>query len=320
MEERLLPVNAAAGLVLRNDVCRAILADAGFRLVGVEVPVVCRFDRIVTVDLVFFADEVSHLLLCEAKSGAHLDEEQAKKYSDIDPMNAVQASRVTLTQRVRPTVEVIYVCLERHVESLRRGFASAGVEYPLLVLGAEKLTLVGNELASDHLRRALRSGTVELGGPPPRLIPFDHDSDENAIEPFVKAQLVAELSNRRPSVSVPTLTERLAPYVAVYGRKARGVLIRKVGNVCRAIAASDPTIFSYQPSSPNGDGVVHLLRTPEANDPRGRTQAYQALARRPESRKRVPPPDPRQPDLFSELDVEDSEHGEHEADSGESVS
>jgi hypothetical protein len=51
--------------------------------------------------------------------------------------------------------------------------------------------------------------------------------------------------------------------------------------------------------------VMHLRRTPEDNDPRGRTQAYQALARRPGSRTRVPPPDPRQPDLFSELDVED---------------
>ncbi|MGQ0777201.1 MAG: hypothetical protein ACT4NY_22760, partial [Pseudonocardiales bacterium] len=86
MDERLLPLNAAAGLVLRN-ICPAILADAGFRLVGVEVPVVCRHG-IVTVDLVFFADEVSHLLLCEAKSGAHLNEDQAKRYSDIDPVNA----------------------------------------------------------------------------------------------------------------------------------------------------------------------------------------------------------------------------------------
>lgn len=318
MDERLLPVNAAAGLVLRNDICPAILADAGFRLVGVEVPVVCR-RGVVTVDLVFFSDEVSHLLLCEAKSGAHLDEDQAKRYSDIDPMNAVQASRVTLTQRVRPTVEVIYICLERHVESLRSGFASAGAEYPLLVLGADKLTLLGIELASDHLRCALGSGTVKLNGPPPRLIPFDHESDESVIAPFVKAQLVAELSNRRPSVSVPMLTERIAPYAAVFGRKARRLLIRKVGNVCRSIAQSDSAVFVYQPPAGNDEGVMHLRRTPEDNDPRGRTQAYQALARRPGSRKRIPSPDLRQPDLFSELDVEEDGHGEHDADSGESV-
>jgi hypothetical protein len=235
-------------------------------------------------------------------------------------MNAVQASRVTLTQRVQPTVEVIYICLERHVESLQRGFVSAGAEYPLLVLGTDKLTLLGIELASDHFRHTLGSGTIELNGPPPRLIPFDHESDESVIDPFVKAQLIAELSNRRPSVSVPMLTEQIAPYAAVLGRTARRVLIRKVGNVCRSIAHGDSATFVYQPPAGNDEGVMHLLRTPEDNDPRGRTQAYQALARRPGARKRIPPPDPRQPDLFSELDVEDDGHGERDADSGESVS
>ncbi len=141
MEERLLPVNATLGLTISCGVGPAPLADAGYRLVGIEVPVTCRSGATVTVDLVFLRGETSHFLLCEAKSGAHVDEEQAKRYSDIDPSNVVRATGATLTQRVSPSGEIMYVCLEGHVSSIRTGLAAAGVNYPILAVGSTTVTL-----------------------------------------------------------------------------------------------------------------------------------------------------------------------------------
>lgn len=65
MEGRLTPLNALLGLLISGDVNRAALADAGFKLVGLEVPVVGR-QGTVTVDAVLLHEESVHLLLCEA--------------------------------------------------------------------------------------------------------------------------------------------------------------------------------------------------------------------------------------------------------------
>jgi len=136
------------------------------------------------------------------------------------------------------------------------------------------------------------------------------------IERFVKAQLVAELSQRRPSVTIPSLVERVVPHAAVFARRARSTLIRKVGDACRMIAECDRATFSYQPPVNNEPAVMHLLRTPETNDPRGRTQAYQALARRPGTSRRATVVDPLQPDLFAELEVGEDVGGADETQGG----
>jgi hypothetical protein len=47
-----------------------------------------------------------------------------------------------------------------------------------------------------------------------------------------------------------------------------------VGEAAREVAKTDPATFSYDPPTANRDGLVRLLKTPEDNDTRGRTQSY----------------------------------------------
>jgi hypothetical protein len=76
-----------------------------------------------------------------------------------------------------------------------------------------------------------------------------------------------------------------------------------VGEAAREVAKADPATFSYDPPTANRDGLVRLLKTPEDNDTRGRTQSYQALARKDHTYRRRPRQlDPNQLDLLSELE------------------
>jgi hypothetical protein len=306
VEERLLPVNTIIGLVTPGDINPAVLHEAGFRLAGFEVPILTRSGDRVTVDVVLFNSTNSHFVLFEAKSGTGLDGKQARRYADVDPHNVVQAVHVSLSHVGTVVVEVAYACLGEHFDQIELAMTDAGVSFPVLYTSPSEVGLLRDSAASIALRSAFSSGPVKLIGPPPRLVPFDQDSPVDVIEPFVKAQLIAELSFRRPSITTPVLTERVAPYAALMARRARANLTSKVNEACRSIAQADPTTFQYQPPLPNEPAVMHLLKTPENNDPRGRTQTYQALTRRPGRRRPVPHIDPRQFDLLAELEVNDS--------------
>lgn len=303
MEDRLVPVNALIGLVSsRHDVNPSTLRDAGYELAGLEVPVTGPLGT-VTVDALLFHPADTHLVMCEVKSGANVDEGQARRYSAIDPANVVDAGHVTLARREQPTVEVLYVGIERWQDRLEQGFAALGYGCPMLIVGSRQIAMRRADLASDRLRSAFKEPT-RLTGPPAALIPFDHDSPVDQVRPAVQAEMMAVLSLRTPQMTVSTLTERIAKFCGIYGRKAKNELVRKVGEAAQAVAASEPDTFGFRRRTANRDALVTFLRSPEEYDPRGRTSAYQALAgrRRP---PRVPRVDPNQMDLLSELGQED---------------
>jgi hypothetical protein len=307
VEQRLRPINALIGLVTPGDINPPALAQAGFQLAGLEVPVTGPAGT-VTVDALLFHPASAHLLLCEVKSGANVEADQARRYAGVDVGAVVQAGHVTLPRRGPLTAEVVYVCICDHVDRVRRGLQVSGVAFGMLAVHENKITLENEHHAGGLLRGVFAEGPTPLNGPPPRLVPFDHDSPLDVIEPYVRAQLVSALANRLPQLTVAALTELAAPYYGLYGRAARNQLARRVGEAARRIAASDSARFAFQPPTANRDGLVRLLRTPEDHDTRGRTPAYQALARGAPRRRRPVEVDPSQLDLLRELDqVEDGD-------------
>jgi len=147
-----------------------------------------------------------------------------------------------------------------------------------------------------------------------KFIPFDHESSVDDVEPYVMAALVAALSQRLSTISLTTLTERVAPHYALYGTKAQGRLRRRIGEAARRIATSDNATFRYSPTSGNHDGHVRFLRSPEDNDPRGRTQAYQRLARLGQARLTADRREASaQASLLDELDRADVDNGDDAA-------
>lgn len=277
MEPRLLPINAVLGLLTPADVNPAALFDAGFRLAGLEVPVVGPDGRVVA-DMVLFHAARSHLVLVEAKSGANIDDGQARRYAALDPIAVVQATGVTVTQRDELTVETTYACLDEQASRIRQGLERAGVHCALIQVADRSIKLDRPTQIRSPLDAAWSSGPIELAGPVVRLLPLDHDSDASAFDAVVRAQLVAEVSQRRTRMTVRTLAELVVPYFAMFANSAQQQLISKVRVITRTIAEEEPATYRYWPRTENQrEDTVEFLRTPEDRDPRGRTQAYQAM-------------------------------------------
>lgn len=307
MEERLRPINGLLGLTAVSDINAPALRDAGFRVAGLEVPVTTPLGKVV-VDLVLYHEETALIVACEAKSGRNVEHDQAQKYARLDARTVVLASRVTLTRRITPRVAVLYACLDEHVATVRIGLEAAGIGCAIFGVGERVISVDRRDPQPEALDAVLVTGDIALVAPPPRIIEFDQDSPVEAIMPAIKAQLVAELSHRREQVTVPMLVEQAAPHFALYAANARKTLIKKAEQAAQQIAAAESSTFEYVPRQPNDHGAVRLLRTPEDNDLRGRTQAYQALARsnRP-ARRRSQPVDPNQLDLLREVALGDDE-------------
>jgi hypothetical protein len=316
VEERLVPVNAIIGLVTRGGLNRAVLAEAGFLAAGLEIPCVTS-DGNVVVDVVLAHPQTSHLIACEAKCGSNVEVAQALCYRALDPRTVVRSAFVTLRQRVDPSLEVIYVAMAENKDRILLSLREAGVRFPLLTIHPGKISLENIEFASEALREAF--GTpLTLNAPPDRFIPFDHESSVEEIEPYVMAALVAALSQRLQMISITALTERAAPHYALYSHRIQGMLRRKVGEAVSRIAAADSGTFEFFPATGNHDGHVKFLHNPEENDPRGRTQGFQRLARLRQGRLRRPRPEvPGQGSLLDELDKADNGDESADADADE---
>lgn len=313
MEQRLLPINALLGLLLPNEVTPPALSEAGFALVGLEVPAGGP-DRSVMIDAVLLHADTSHLLVVEAKSGANVENLQAEAYAGLRAPDVVQSAYVTLPQRVLPTIEVVYLCLAQHLDRVRLGLDQLELKPPIISVSDTAVMLDGRDTASEQLRAAFPEDGVALRGPPPRLILFDQDSDEETVKPRVLSALVAAMARRQLQIGLATLAEQATPHFALYGRRAQNRIKRKVAEAAGRVAEEDPATFQFVSTSSVREGLVRILRTPEDNDLRGRTQAYQAVGRPAGARRRRPRQEiPGQLDLLAALEPSDNDDTEESA-------
>jgi hypothetical protein len=318
VETRLLPVNAVLDLALADGLNPAPLAAAGWRVVGLEVPVLTELGTVVC-DVVLFNAGTGHLLVVEAKSGANIEPDQARRLAAIAPQTLIIAGGITVPRAVQLTCEPLFACLTEHAPRILKGVSAAGLNIPVLAVDSEGARLADPALASTQLAGALRY-TTTWTHPIARIIPFDQESPSSAFGGPVRAELVADMARRRPSVTMRALTERVVSHYALYGRRAQNQLIRKVAEAARLAAQAEPERLAFEPSTGTTEARLVILRSPEEFDPRGRTQGYQAVfsGRR---RRRAAPQVPGQMDLFTELDqaerVTADETGQNDSDSSD---
>ncbi len=300
MELRLVPVNAVLDLALLDGLNPAPLADEGWQIVGLEIPVITRSGTVVC-DVVMFNPTIGSLLAVEAKSGANIEPDQARKLAEIDPHDLVIAGGITIPRPVPLRCEPLIVCLGERVPRIIHGLDAIGLTVPVLAVDATAARLVDVKAASPELSTAL-GRTITWVYPVATIIRFDHQSPDNAFDQPVRAELVSEMARGRTAVTVRALAEQVTSHFAVYGRRAQGQLVKKVQGAARRAAEADPDRFVFQPSTGSTDARILIVRSPELVDRRGRTQSYQAVFGERGGRKRAVTAAPEQLDLFSVLD------------------
>lgn len=314
MESRLVPVNAILDLALADGLNPAPLANAGWAVAALEVPVRVSGETVVC-DVVLFSPQAGHLLAVEAKSGANLEPEQGRRLAALTPELLVIAGGITVPQPVPLRCEVLYACLADNADRICLGADEAGLRVPVLAVSGSEARLLRPQMASPPLSAAL-SSPAAWTHPIARIVPFDHESPPEALDQPVRAELIAAMAQQRPSVTIRALTEQAVRHFPIYGRAAQGRLLRAVRDAARRAAEAEPERFRYERSTGATEERVAVLRSPETFDRRGRTQGYQAVWGSRAIRPRRRPEIPGQMDLFSELDEAERVATEEESDNG----
>jgi hypothetical protein len=301
VEPRLVPVNAVIDLCTLDGLNPAPFLEAGWTLVGLEVPISTRLGTVVC-DLVLFQPSLGRLAVVEAKSGANLEEPQAQKLALLSPQALVTAGGITVPQPVPLSCETVFACLEEHCPRIERGVEAAGIHAAVLRVGQEVTVSVVGPIQSE-IARAIPS-PLSLPFSPARLIPFDHESPDEIIDQVVEAELTVQMSRLSPVITVRALTERIAPFYGIYGKAAQGRLQRRVAGSAGRAASREPNRLRVDRRTGASDDVrIMIVGSPERFDRRGRTQSYQSLfSARPASGRRRSVQVAGQIDLFDELD------------------
>lgn len=310
MEQRLVPLNAFVMLSTPlPGFAKPKFLEAGWRLVGIEVPVTVQGGPdpgTVTVDAVSYCESNSSILLVEAKSGNNVEPDQCHRYHAAQPEEVVRAAGMSVGRKDGPLrITVLYSVFGESTSRIRFGITQLGYEPTLLTTTQESegarsvLQLDGHGSAYDYLR-----GEVDLPEivefPIADFVPLDQHSGEELYLPRVRAALVAEQSKNRPSVSVPALAEVVVPCLPYFSNGAKSLVIRKVEAASRSVANDRPEDYRFQRrTGTNRESIIEILRSPEGRDRRGRTQAYQALARQSTGRRGRSQPG--QMDLLADL-------------------
>lgn len=312
MEPRLIPVNAVLDLALPDGLNPAPLADAGWAVAALEVPVRASAEAVVC-DVVLFNAQAGHLLVVEAKSGANLEPEQGRKLTALTPELLVVAGGITVPRPVPLQCDVLYACLAEHADRIALGADEAGLRVPVLAVSEQDARLLRPQTASTLVSAALNKRIV-WQYPIAQVIPFDHESPAEAFDRPVRAELIAAMARGRSSVTIRALSEQAVRHFALYGRAAQGRLVRGVRDAARRAAEAEPERLRYERATGVTEERVAILRSPEEFDRRGRTQGYQAVwgARVGRGRRRAEIPG--QIDLFSELDEAERVATEEESD------
>lgn len=313
MEQRLRPINAILALCTPGDLHDPALHRAGFEVAGLEVPVTTPHGTVV-IDVLLAQRATSHLIACEGKSGGNVEVGQAQRYFALDAQAVVHAGGVDLPTRRPPTVEPLYVCLDHYVERIARGLTESGLSFPILTVRTTQLKLATRDQAGEALAGAIPDGGVFLPGGIPAYVPFDDHSRPDDVRRAVRAQLATLQSRKITEQSIKTLTEQTIPRLSIYGKGLRAALTRMVRAAVQQIAHEEPDVFEYRRNTERHDELVRVLRTPEDNDPRGRTQAWQANGRPRSTPRRRTAPSPDQLDLLGELGSADSVSGAEDDD------
>jgi hypothetical protein len=165
---RLLPLNAVISMSKEGDGWPSPLADAGFGLAGLEVPVRST-GALITVDAVLIRGRDDQLMLVEAKSGANLDAGQARKLDASRPEPVIRSASIqTSTAGRLPQPLAVFSCLEENSDRILQGIEGAGLDLPVISTGADVVQQRGAPFEDPALDHAFRQD-IDTGRPPPVL-------------------------------------------------------------------------------------------------------------------------------------------------------
>lgn len=316
MDPRLRLHNSVLGLAHRSPPWPAPLVEAGYEVVRIEQPVSLQYGGKVVVDLMFVARERNALLVVECKEGT-VQENQARGYQAMQPLDVVRTASITLADPTAATLDVAYAVpgdwADNTVAELSRLAPRAGV----LVVDTQ-IEWLGSSATDSRLHGVFAGPWVADLRAVPRLMIADEHSPAAAVAPGIANEIHAAIESGLESITVAGLIERACWGWPRYGRAFQGQLVRKVDEMLRDAQGKElkDLIVLERPTGQSSATVRLRSRPGDPATQAGELRGARAVRNRLDSfRARVTgrpvPTIPGQLELLSGWEDDDEEDDDH---------
>jgi hypothetical protein len=276
VDPRLRPLNAVLALLRADGAWFHNLADQGFRLHSIELPVQSS-GGLVRADAAIYRETPDLILLCEGKSGRNIEEKQARGYDAADYKALRRAASMPgiFGSREVP-VGTMYVALEDHRADLEAALSALNISAPVLTIAKGFVRL--DDCALPPGLQAFRENDPRKSWPPAR-VKVDHQSPLHEIMELLAQRIVAAQARRAQILDLEDVGARIYPAWAVLSSAGRRDLTRRLVEAGDRLAKGGLRGSIRVERGNDVAARIVILKTPADADPRGMPQAWQGEAR-----------------------------------------
>jgi len=207
--------------------------DMGYGVKWIEYPFTCHTGETVVPDLVIISDIQNNCILFESKSGNNIENDQAERYMKVQPDDVVTKLHVDTKGGEKPSIDITYLCFSESTLNILQQLNNLNAKFPVLEMSTDSIRLVNNSFTVDKLNEDLSEGiTIDRNKIPMGYFPFDEESSNSEIAPYVVRTLVAFSRQNKPHFTNEEMTRDIIGSLwEQFGDQKKGNLIRKVSSI-----------------------------------------------------------------------------------------
>ncbi len=171
----------------------------------------------------------------------------------------------------------MFVGHEEERADLETALTHLAINAPLLTVGRDRVRLSD----TSGVRGLDDFDRTHTQGLPPARIRVDHQSPADEIQELLVQQIAAGQARGDEYLDTEALCRAVLPEWPILSHSGRRLFVRRVEEVARSLAQRDMARdIRFEPSQGQTLSRIVVLRSPVHLDPRGATQAWQAVERR----------------------------------------
>jgi hypothetical protein len=207
--------------------------DMAFGVKWIEYPFTCSTGETLVPDLVIVSNVQNNCILFESKSGSNIENEQAERYKMVQPDDVVSKLFVDVVRGQKPCIDVTYLCFSESTSAIVSQLNALSAEFPVLEMAPDVLRLVANSFSASKITNDLSKGiAIDRNKIPMGYIPFDENSSDSEVAPWVMQTIVAFARQNKPHFKSDEITQDIIGSLwEHFGGQKKKNLINRVSSV-----------------------------------------------------------------------------------------
>ena len=207
--------------------------DLGYGVKWIEYPFTCQTGETLVPDLVISSNIQNNCILFESKSGNNIENDQAKRYQKVEQDDVISKLHVDIAKGQKPSIDITYLCFSESTHTIASQLSTLSAHFPILEMAPNVIRLAANNFSLSKLNNDLTKGiAIDRNKIPMGYFPFEKDSSDSEVAPYVAQTLVAFARQNKPQFKGEEITRNIMTSLwEHFGGQKKKELVSKVASI-----------------------------------------------------------------------------------------